>query len=71
MSKRKTIEKIVRFVKKNHQASDFAYWQSQPVEKRLEELEELRKQYHQGAQPKFEKVIKITKRRKYTERKQT
>jgi hypothetical protein len=42
------IEKICRKFNINRQPSDFEYWQSQPYEKRLATLEEIRKEYHRG-----------------------
>ena len=69
MRKSKSLEKVVRIVKKNQKQNDFAYWQTQPVEKRFAKVEELRKQYHLGSHLKFEMVLRLIKRRKNTERK--
>lgn len=40
------IEKVVRKYDLNRKPSDFTYWQIQPYEKRLEALEEIRREYH-------------------------
>ena len=48
----------------NTQKNDFAYWQSQPYQARLEALEEIRIEYHlwrYGAEPGFQRVYKIIK----------
>ena len=46
--------------------SDFAFWQSQPPEKRLEALENIRQEYIRwkyGTQPRFQRVYRIVKRK--------
>ncbi len=43
--------------------NDFKYWQTQPIEKRLETLEELRMQYiiwKYGTEQRFQRVYRIT-----------
>lgn len=46
MEKQRTIAKVYKKVKLREQKSDFEYWQTQPVEKRLEALEQIRSEYH-------------------------
>lgn len=56
---------VVRITNLHAKENDFAYWQSQPVEKRLEALEKLRTQYilwKYGTQPGFQRVYRIVKR---------
>ncbi|MBN1315818.1 MAG: hypothetical protein JXA42_10130 [Anaerolineales bacterium] len=45
--------------------NDFAYWQSQPYQARLETLEQIRQEYHKwryGVEPGFHRVYQIVKR---------
>ena len=65
MSDHRTIEKVYTKVKLKEQRSDFEYWQKQPVEKRLAVLEQIRAEYHSwkyDSQPRFQRVLSITKR---------
>lgn len=60
------IAKTYRKVKLHEQTSDFSYWQSQPYEKRLEALEQIRREYHRwkyDTQPRFQRVYSITQRK--------
>jgi len=60
-----TIQKVARKIRLEDQTSDFLYWQSQPFEKRLAALEEIRQEYHQwkyATEPRFQRVYTITKR---------
>ncbi len=41
------MEIICRKVKLKEQKSDFAYWQTQSYQARLEALEQIRQEYHQ------------------------
>ena len=59
------IEKVVRKTTFKEQGNDFAYWQTQPYEVRLAELERIRREFHQwkyGGEPKFQRVLKIIRR---------
>ena len=56
------MEKVIKQISIKHQKSDFQYWQTQPLQKRLETLEEIRISYHQyryDAQPRFQRVYTI------------
>ena len=58
------IKKVVRKTTLEEQGNDFAYWQTQPYELRLATLEEIRREYHiwkYGAEPRFQRVLKVTK----------
>jgi hypothetical protein len=60
-----TIEKVVRKTTLEAQGNDFAYWQTQPYELRLATLEQIRREFHiwkYGAEPRFQRVLTITKR---------
>lgn len=59
------MEKVVRIQKLHQGESDFAFWQKQPPEKRLEALEEIRKEYNDwkyGTDIRFQRVYRIIKR---------
>jgi len=59
------IDKVVRKTTLEEQGNDFAYWQTQPYEKRLATLEQIRQEFHlwkYGTQPRFQRVFTITKR---------
>jgi len=59
------MEKVVIKTTNKQQCSDFAYWQKQTPQKRLETLEQIRQEYHQfkyNAQPRFQRVYTIIKR---------
>ncbi|MBS1249778.1 MAG: hypothetical protein MAG431_01362 [Chloroflexi bacterium] len=65
MSDQRTIEKTYKKIKLSDQKSDFAYWQTQSYERRLEALEQIRREYHAwkyDSPPRFERVLSITKR---------
>jgi hypothetical protein len=65
MKAQRTIAKAVTKVKLKEQKSDFEYWQTQPAEKRLEALEEIRWEYHawkDEPQPGFQRVLSVVKR---------
>jgi hypothetical protein len=58
------MEKVIKKINKKQQKSDFNYWQQQPLEKRLEALEEIRQQYHQykyNAEPRLQRIYTIIK----------
>lgn len=61
--------KVIRTIKTvslKNQPSDLEYWKGQPVEKRLEALEEMRNQYitwKYGSQQRFQRVYKIIERK--------
>ncbi len=66
MKVQRTIAPTFVKVKLKEQKSDFEYWQSQPVEKRLETLEDIRREYHgwkDEPQPRLQKVLSIIKRK--------
>jgi hypothetical protein len=59
------IAKVVTKVNIHQQASDFAYWQTQSYQARLNALEEIRQEYHHwryGAEPRLQRVYTIVKR---------
>jgi hypothetical protein len=59
------MEKVINKIKIKEQKSDFSYWQKQPIQKRLEALEQIRQQYHQykyNAEPRLQRVYTIIKR---------
>lgn len=65
MERERTIEKVVVKTTLETPSRDFAYWQSQPPEARLEALEQIRREYHlwkYGAEPRLERVYRIVKR---------
>ena len=65
MSNQRTVEKTYTKVKLKEQETDFAYWQQQTIEKRLATLEQIRSEYHSwkyDIQPRFQRVLSITKR---------
>jgi hypothetical protein len=58
------MQKKVAKVKLHDKHSDFAYWQSQPHAARLDQLEQIRQEYHQwkyNAEPRLQRVYKIVK----------
>lgn len=58
------IAKVCRKFDISRQPTDFAFWQSQPYEKRLAALEEIRKEYHGGddaSEPGLQGVYRIIK----------
>jgi hypothetical protein len=65
MNRNRTIEKTYTKIQLTGQESDFKYWQNQPVEKRLETLEQIRLEFHSwkyDTQPGFQRVLSIIKR---------
>ncbi|QYX30842.1 toxin secretion, membrane fusion protein [Sphaerospermopsis torques-reginae] len=59
------MEKVVTKVNQKQQKSDFYYWQKQSYQKRLEALEQIRREYHQyqyHVEPRFQRVYTIIKR---------
>ena len=59
------IEKTYTKMKLGEQKTDFAYWQTQPYEKRLATLEQVRREYHAwkyDTEPRFQRVHSIIKR---------
>ncbi len=64
MDASRQIETVCRKFKMNRQPTDFAFWQSQPYEKRLAALEEIRREYHGGddaSESGFQRVYRIIK----------
>ena len=60
-----TIEKVVQKSTLDEQGYDFFYWQTQPYAVRLATLEQIRREFHiwkYGAEPRFQRVLTITKR---------
>ncbi len=58
------IARVVRKLKMGDEPTDFAYWQSRPMEERLEALLEIRRDYHDrryGSEPGFERVLTVTR----------
>ncbi len=65
MSTQRTITKTFRKVRLKDQNTDFAFWQAQSPEKRLETLEQIRSEYHAwkyDSQPRLQRVLSVTKR---------
>jgi hypothetical protein len=60
------MKKVIHKTTTKQQISDFHYWQQQTPQKRLEALEEIRKEYHQyrynNAEPRLQRVYTIIKR---------
>lgn len=66
MSNQRSIIKVYTKVKLQEEKSDFEYWQTQPAEKRLATLEQIRFEYHAwnyDSQPRLQRVLSITKRK--------
>ena len=56
----------IRIIKKGEEKSDFAFWQTQSYEARLEALELIREEYNRwkyGSEQGFKRVFKIIKRK--------
>jgi len=54
-----------KIIELNSKENDFKYWQTQPIEKRLETLEELRIQFiiwKYGTEQGFQRVYRIIER---------
>jgi len=65
MDSTRSIEKVYRKYDIDRQPTDFAYWQTQPYEKRLAALEEIRREYHGGLddfKQRLQRVYRIIKR---------
>ena len=65
MSVQRTVAKSYQKVKLREQKTDFAFWQTQPPEKRLETLEQIRSEFHAwkyDSKPRFQRVLSVTKR---------
>jgi len=62
----RTIDRnAIKIIDLNSKENDFKYWQSQPIEKRLETLEELRIQFiiwKYGTEQGFQRVYRIIER---------
>ncbi len=60
------MEIICQKIKLKEQKNDFAYWQTQSYQKRLETLENIRQEYHQwkylNVQPRLQRVYTISQR---------
>ena len=56
---------ICHKVKLREQKNDFAYWQTQPYQARLQALEQIRQEYHQwkdnSAESRLQRVYTIVK----------
>jgi hypothetical protein len=53
---------IIKILNLKDQKNDFAFWQNQSYQKRLQTLEEIRQEYIKwkyGSQPGFQRVYKI------------
>ena len=64
MDSSRQIEKVCRKFNINRQPTDFAFWQSQPYEKRLAALEKIRREYHgedDASESGFQRVYRIIK----------
>ncbi len=65
MDKRETnklVQKTLKIVSLNDKQSDYEFWKTQSIEKRLETLEMLRQQYinwKYGTQQRFQRVYRI------------
>ncbi len=58
------IQKVCTKVRMGEQISDFAYWQTQSYQMRLDALEQIRREYHQWryhAEPRFQRVYRIVR----------
>jgi hypothetical protein len=59
------IAKVCKKIDLKDKQSDFAFWQSQPPQARIDALEEIRREYNlwrYGAEPRFQRVYKFVKR---------
>ena len=55
---------VGRKFKLGEEPTDFAYWQSRPVEERLRTLETILREYHQwknGYEPRLERVVRVAR----------
>lgn len=58
----KLVQKTLKIVSLNDKQSDYEFWLTQPIEKRLETLEMLRQQYinwKYDTQQRFQRVYRI------------
>jgi len=65
MAAKRHIEPVVTKISIRAKKNDFAYWQTQSPQARLEALEEIRREYHlwrYGAEPRLQRVCRIVKR---------
>ncbi len=65
MNSERRIAEVVSIYRTGEQPSDFAYWQSQPYEARIEALEQIRREYHlwkYHAEPRLQRVYSIAQR---------
>jgi hypothetical protein len=65
IQRKTTIQQVVVKIRLGDQKSDFAYWQTQPYQARLDALEQIRQEYNRwrfGAEPGFQRVYTIVKR---------
>jgi hypothetical protein len=66
MTKQRDIVPVVSKRRLHEKQSDLPYWQTQPVSARMAALEQIRWEFHQwryGAQPGFQRVYTIVKRK--------
>jgi hypothetical protein len=57
---------FVRIGKLKEQGNDFLFWQTQPYERRLATVEQIRQEYNlwkYGSEQRFQRVYKILKRK--------
>lgn len=57
---------VIKKGKLKEQGNDFLYWQTQSYEKRLDTVEEIRKEYNlwkYGAEQGFQRVYRVVKRK--------
>lgn len=65
-NRQRSIAMRYKKVRLHEQETDFAFWQTQSYEARLETLEQIRQQYmawKYDTQPRFQRVFSITKRK--------
>jgi len=59
------IRKVLKKYKISEQPNDFSYWESRSYEKRLETLEQIRKEYNSwryDAEQGFQRIYRVVKR---------
>ena len=64
-NRQRSIVMTYKKVRLQEQGTDFAFWQTQPYAARLEALEQIRQQYiawKYDTQPRFQRILAITKR---------
>ena len=61
-----SIEKIIKKYNIGEQPNDFAFWQTRPIEERIDALEEIRSEYnawrYKDAEQGFQRVLRIIER---------